>query len=353
MIKFSKLLANKIKLSKQEILNDYYLINESRNISLIGRKEVFMGRAKFGVFGDGKELPQIAMSKVFKNGDIRSGYYRDQTFMMAIDQLNSEQFFAQLYANTDISKDPHSGGRQMNSHFATRMLNNKGEWKTLTDIKNSSSDVSCVAGQMPRLVGLAYASKLYRKNKELKNYPDFSVNGNEIAFGTIGNAATSEGHFWEAINAAGVLQIPFILSIWDDDYFQYLQSIIQLGMIYQKLQKGLEQRKNDKENGFELFEVYGWDYIGLIDAYINAEKYARKHHVKCIVHVKELTQPQGHTTSGSHERYKSKERLKWERNNDCIKMMRKWILENQIADENELDKIENKAVLDSKKKVEI
>ena len=210
MIKFSKLLANKIKLSKQEILNDYYLINESRNISLIGRKEVFMGRAKFGVFGDGKELPQIAMSKVFKNGDIRSGYYRDQTFMMAIDQLNSEQFFAQLYANTDISKDPHSGGRQMNSHFATRMLNNKGEWKTLTDIKNSSSDVSCVAGQMPRLVGLAYASKLYRKNKELKNYPDFSVNGNEIAFGTIGNAGTSEGHFWDAINAAGVLQIPVI-----------------------------------------------------------------------------------------------------------------------------------------------
>ena len=353
MIKFSKLLANKIKLSKQEILNDYYLINESRNISLIGRKEVFMGRAKFGVFGDGKELPQIAMSKVFKNGDIRSGYYRDQTFMMAIDQLNSEQFFAQLYANTDISKDPHSGGRQMNSHFATRMLNNKGEWKTLTDIKNSSSDVSCVAGQMPRLVGLAYASKLYRKNKELKNYPDFSVNGNEIAFGTIGNAATSEGHFWEAINAAGVLQIPFILSIWDDDYGISVPS--EYHTTRNDLSKALKgfQRKNDKENGFELFEVFGWDYIGLIDAYINAEKFARKHHVPCIVHVKELTQPQGHTTSGSHERYKSKERLKWERDNDCIKMMRKWILENQIADENELDEIENKAVLDSKKSRDI
>ena len=349
MTKFSKILSNKIKLSKQEILNDYYLINESRNISLIGRKEVFMGRAKFGVFGDGKELPQIAMSKVFKNGDIRSGYYRDQTFMMAIDQLNSEQFFAQLYANTDILKDPHSGGRQMNSHFATRMLNKKGEWKTLTDMKNSSSDVSCVAGQMPRLIGLAYASKLYRKNKELKNYPDFSVNGNEIAFGTIGNAATSEGHFWETINAAGVLQIPMILSIWDDDYGISVPS--EYHTTRNDLSKALSgfQRKNDKENGFELFEVYGWDYLGLLEAYVKAEEFARKHHVPCIIHVKELTQPQGHTTSGSHERYKSKERLKWERDNDCIKLMRKWILENQIAEENELDEIENKAILDSKK----
>ena len=308
-----------------------------------------MGRAKFGVFGDGKELPQIAMSKVFKNGDIRSGYYRDQTFMMAIDQLNSEQFFAQLYANTDILKDPHSGGRQMNSHFATRMLNKKGEWKTLTDMKNSSSDVSCVAGQMPRLIGLAYASKLYRKNKELKNYPDFSVNGNEIAFGTIGNAATSEGHFWETINAAGVLQIPMILSIWDDDYGISVPS--EYHTTRNDLSKALSgfQRKNDKENGFELFEVYGWDYLGLLEAYVKAEEFARKHHVPCIIHVKELTQPQGHTTSGSHERYKSKERLKWERDNDCIKLMRKWILENQITEENELDEIENKAILDSKK----
>ena len=308
-----------------------------------------MGRAKFGVFGDGKELPQIAMSKVFKNGDIRAGYYRDQTFMMAIDQLNSEQFFAQLYANTDILKDPHSGGRQMNSHFATRMLNKKGEWKTLTDMKNSSSDVSCVAGQMPRLIGLAYASKLYRKNKELKNYPDFSVNGNEIAFGTIGNAATSEGHFWETINAAGVLQIPMILSIWDDDYGISVPS--EYHTTRNDLSKALSgfQRKNDKENGFELFEVYGWDYLGLLEAYVKAEEFARKHHVPCIIHVKELTQPQGHTTSGSHERYKSKERLKWERDNDCIKLMRKWILENQITEENELDEIENKAILDSKK----
>tara|TARA_B100000965_G_scaffold52327_4_gene38942 strand:- start:3647 stop:6064 length:2418 start_codon:yes stop_codon:yes gene_type:complete len=349
MTKFSKILSNKIKLSKQEILNDYYLINKSRNISLIGRKEVFMGRAKFGVFGDGKELPQIAMSKVFKNGDIRAGYYRDQTFMMAIDQLNSEQFFAQLYANTDILKDPHSGGRQMNSHFATRMLNNKGEWKTLTDMKNSSSDVSCVAGQMPRLIGLAYASKLYRKNKELKNYHDFSINGNEIAFGTIGNAATSEGHFWETINAAGVLQIPMILSIWDDDYGISVPA--EYHTTRNDLSKALSgfQRKNNKENGFELFEVYGWDYLGLLEAYIKAEEFARKYHIPCIIHVKELTQPQGHTTSGSHERYKSKERLKWERDNDCIKLMRKWILENKITEENELDKIENKATLDSKK----
>ena len=208
----------KIKISKKEILEDYYLINESRQLSLLGRKEVFMGRAKFGVFGDGKELAQIAMSKVFENGDIRSGYYRDQTFMMAIDQLTSNQFFSQLYSHTDVTKDPHSAGRQMNCHFATRMLNDSGEWKTLTDIKNSTSDISCVAGQMPRLIGLAYASKLYRNNSNLSNNQNFSINGNEVAFGTIGDAGTSEGHFWEAMNAAGVLQIPLVMSIWDDGY---------------------------------------------------------------------------------------------------------------------------------------
>ena len=206
------------KISNKEILDDYFLINQSRYLSYIGRKEVFMGRAKFGVFGDGKELPQVVMSKFFNNGDIRSGYYRDQTFMMAIDQLTPDQFFAQLYAHTDISKDPHSGGRQMNCHFSTRMLNNDGNWKTLTDMKNSSSDVSCVSGQMPRIVGLAYASKLYRKNKNLSDMQNFSINGNEVIFGTIGDASTSEGHFWEAINACGVLQVPVVMSIWDDGY---------------------------------------------------------------------------------------------------------------------------------------
>ena len=224
-----------INLSKEEILNDFYLINESRQISLLGRKEVFMGRAKFGVFGDGKELPQVAMAKVFQNGDIRSGYYRDQTFMMAINQLTSSQFFAQLYSNTDLSYEPHSGGRQMNCHFGTRMLNKNGDWKTLTDMKNSTSDLSCVAGQMPRLVGLGYASKLYRNNKKLKNNQNFSINGNEVAFGTIGDASTSEGHFWEAINAGGVLQIPLVMSIWDDGYgISVPSNTILQEMIYQK-----------------------------------------------------------------------------------------------------------------------
>ena len=350
---FSKTVNNEIKISKKEILKDYYLINESRNISLLGRREVFMGRAKFGVFGDGKELAQVAMSKIFRNGDIRSGYYRDQTFMMAIDQLNSEQFFAQLYANTNISKDPHSGGRQMNAHFGTRMLNRKGEWKTLTDIKNSSSDVSCVAGQMPRIVGLAYASKLYRNNKDLDNNHDFSFNGNEVTFGTIGNAGTSEGHFWEAMNAAGVLQIPIIMSIWDDDYGISVPS--EYHTTRNDLSKALSgfQRKQKNEKGFELFQVYGWDYIGLLNAYIKAEKFAREEHVPCIIHVKEMTQPQGHTTSGSHERYKSKKRLEWERSVDCIKMMKDWILENDVATEKELLELEKKAELNAKQSRDI
>jgi len=312
-----------------------------------------MGRAKFGVFGDGKELAQVAMSKVFRNGDIRSGYYRDQTFMMAIDQLSSEQFFAQLYANTDVSKDPHSGGRQMNAHFGTRMLNRKGEWKTLTDIKNSSSDVSCVAGQMPRIVGLAYASKLYRNNKDLDNNHDFSLNGNEVTFGTIGNAGTSEGHFWEAMNAAGVLQIPIIMSIWDDDYGISVPS--EYHTTRNDLSKALSgfQRKHKNENGFELFQVYGWDYIGLLNAYIKAEKFAREEHVPCIIHVKEMTQPQGHTTSGSHERYKSKKRLEWEKSVDCIKMMKDWILENDYANEKELLELETTAELNAKQSRDI
>ena len=339
----------KIKISKKEILKDYYLINESRQLSLLGRKEVFMGRAKFGVFGDGKELAQIAMSKVFENGDIRSGYYRDQTFMMAIDQLTPNQFFSQLYSHTDVTKDPHSAGRQMNCHFATRMLNDSGEWKTLTDIKNSTSDISCVAGQMPRLIGLAYASKLYRNNSSLSNKQNFSINGNEVAFGTIGDAGTSEGHFWEAMNAAGVLQIPLVMSIWDDGYGISVPS--EYHTTRNDLSKVLSgfQRSNKNEKGFELFQVKGWDYVGLIKTYRKAILYARNEHVPCIIHVKDVTQPQGHTTSGSHERYKSKERLKWEDDFCCIKKMKEWIIKNKIADLNELNDIEISAASSSKK----
>ena len=339
----------KIKISKKEILEDYNLINESRQLSLLGRKEVFMGRAKFGVFGDGKELAQIAMSKVFENGDIRSGYYRDQTFMMAIDQLTSNQFFSQLYSDTDVTKDPHSAGRQMNCHFATRMLNDSGEWKTLTDIKNSTSDISCVAGQMPRLIGLAYASKLYRNNSSLSNEQNFSINGNEVAFGTIGDAGTSEGHFWESMNAAGVLQIPLVMSIWDDGYGISVPS--EYHTTRNDLSKVLSgfQRSNKNEKGFELFQVKGWDYVGLIKTYRKAILYARNEHVPCIIHVKDVTQPQGHTTSGSHERYKSKERLKWEDDFCCIKKMKEWIVKNKIADLNELNDIENSAASSSKK----
>ena len=348
MFKFDINVNKSLKISKKDILNDYYLINESRNISLIGRKEVFMGRAKFGVFGDGKELPQIAMSKFFQNGDFRSGYYRDQTFMMAIDQLDSNQFFAQLYAHTDTSFDPHSGGRQMNCHFGTRMLNEKGDWKTLTDMKNSASDVSCVSGQMPRIVGLGYASKLFRSNKELSQMHNFSNNGNEVIFGTIGDASTSEGHFWESINACGVLQIPVVMSIWDDGYgisvpSEYHTTRNDLSKVLSGFQRS---SKNDK--GFELFTVKAWDYQGLLNAYSKAVKFAREDHVPSIIHVKEVTQPQGHTTSGSHERYKSKERLQWEKDFCCIKKMREWIIENKISDNNELDKIEKRALDNAK-----
>ena len=343
MIETNLFIDKSLKISKEEILNDYYLINESRHLSLTGRKEVFMGRAKFGVFGDGKELPQIAMSKFFRNGDFRSGYYRDQTFMMAIDQLNANQFFAQLYAHTDIQFDPHSAGRQMNCHFGTRMLNSSGKWKTLTDMKNSASDVSCVSGQMPRLVGLGYASKLYRNNKNLSGMENFSINGNEVIFGTIGDASTSEGHFWESINACGVLQLPVVMSIWDDGYGISVPS--EYHTTRNDLSKVLSgfQRSSKKENGFELFTVKAWDYEGLLKAYSKAVKVAREDHVPSIIHVKEVTQPQGHTTSGSHERYKSKDRLQWEKDFCCIKKMREWILENKVISEVDLKKIEERA----------
>lgn len=333
---------SKISLSKKEILADYSLAVESREASLIGRKEVFMGKAKFGIFGDGKEIPQIAMAKFFQNGDWRSGYYRDQTFMMAIGQLNTQQFFAQLYAHASVEADPASAGRMMNGHFATRYLNDKGEWLTQTDKKNSSADISPTAGQMPRLLGLAYASKLYRNNKDLSELNDFSINGNEVAFGTIGNASTSEGHFWETMNAAGVLQVPMVMSVWDDGYG------ISVPQKYHTIKESISealsgfQRSKDKP-GFEIFTTKAWDYQDLLETYKKAIDVSRKNHIPCLIHVQEVTQPQGHSTSGSHERYKSKDRLDWERSHDCILKMREWIIEEKIAIADELDQLEKEA----------
>ncbi len=341
-----------LQISKEEILADYRLAIESREASLMGRKEVFMGKAKFGIFGDGKEVPQIAMAKYFKNGDWRSGYYRDQTFMMAIGQLTTQQFFAQLYAHTDVEAEPASAGRMMNGHFGTRYLNEKGEWLTQTDKKNSSSDISPTAGQMPRLLGLAYASKLYRENKELIDFEDFSINGNEIAFGTIGNASTSEGPFWETMNAAGVLQVPMVMSIWDDEYG------ISVPQKFHTVKESISEalagfQKTDEKEGFEIFTVKGWDYPSLLETYQKAISVARKTHTPCLVHVTEITQPQGHSTSGSHERYKSKERLSWEKEHDCILKMREWIEVEKLATPSELDEIEKVAKSDAKKSKEI
>lgn len=338
---------------KNQILEDYRIANISREASLLGRREVLTGKAKFGIFGDGKELPQIAMARVFKNGDFRSGYYRDQTFMFAIGQLSLSNFFAQLYANTDLEKEPSSGGRQMTSHFGTRSLNEDGSWKKLTDQKNSSADISPTSGQMPRLLGLAQASKYYREIKEADPEQNFSVEGNEIAFGTIGDASTSEGPFWETINAGGVLQVPMIVSIWDDGYG------ISVPAKYQRTKSNLSEllsgfKKTGDERGYEIFTVKAWDYPALIDAYQQAEKIAREQHIPCIVHVQECTQPQGHSTSGSHERYKSEERLKWEKEFDGIAKFKEWILsfdagDEKLATEEELNQIEAEAKAEVKK----
>lgn len=325
-----------------EVLHDYRLGWESREASLMGRKEVFMGKAKFGIFGDGKEVAQIAMAKVFKKGDWRSGYYRDQTFMMAIGELTIEKYFAQLYAHTDVKADPASAGRLMNGHFATRMLDDQGQMKNLMESKNSSADISPTAGQMPRLVGLAYASKLFRQNKALHSYTHLSDKGNEIAFGTIGNASTSEGMFFEAINAAGVLQIPMLTSVWDDDYgISVPQEYHTTKSSISKALAGLQQKKG--EPGFEIFTVKGWDYPALISTYQKAAAVCREKHVPVLLHVQEVTQPQGHSTSGSHERYKPAERLEWEREHDCLVKMREWILEEGYASEEELEDIEKQA----------
>jgi TPP-dependent pyruvate/acetoin dehydrogenase alpha subunit len=336
-----------IAVSKSEkkiaaILADFRLACESREASLLGRKEVFLGRAKFGIFGDGKEIAQIAMAKIFRNGDFRAGYYRDQTFMLAIGELTLEQYFAQLYAHPDVEADPASAGRLMNGHFATRMNEENGALRELSKLKNSSSDVSPTAAQMPRLLGLAYASKLFRENSELAKFKDLSNNGNEIAFGTIGNASTSEGMFFEAINAAGVLQVPMLTSVWDDDYGISVSNEFQTtkGSI-SKILSGFQRTEEDK--GFEIFTVKGWDYEALCDAYRKAEKVCREEHVPVIIHVNEMTQPQGHSTSGSHERYKSKERLKWETEFDCISKLREWIISQGFAMEEEIDRIEKEA----------
>lgn len=341
---FPKVSAKKAK----AILDDYRLGWESREASLLGRKEVFMGKAKFGIFGDGKELAQLAMAKVFKPGDIRSGYYRDQTFMLAIGEMTLHHYFAQLYAHTDVEADPATAGRLMNGHFATRMLDETGKLKAISKLKNSSADISPTASQMPRLVGLAQASKLFRNNPELKSYTDLSNNGNEIAFGTIGNASTSEGMFFEAINAAGVLQVPMLVSVWDDDYGISVPKEYQTtkGSI-SKILAGFQRDKKDK--GYEIFTVRGWDFQALCETYEKAEKICREEHVPVLVHVIEMTQPQGHSTSGSHERYKSKERLAWENEFDCLRQMRKWMINEGIASDIELDEIEKEAKATAKR----
>ena len=330
-------------LNKADLLHDYRLGWESRQASLAGRKEVFMGKAKFGIFGDGKELPQLAMARAFRPGDWRAGYYRDQTFMLALGELTLPQYFAQLYAHPDPAADPATAGRCMGGHFATRILDEDGRFNDLATSYNSSADISPTAGQMPRLVGLAYASKLYRQNPELHPFSQFSDHGNEVAFGTIGNASTSEGMFFEAINAAGVLQIPMLVSVWDDHYG------ISVPAEYQTTKQSISailqgfQREGEGQDGLEIFVVRGWDYPALLDTYQRAAEVCRAQHVPVLIHVTEVTQPQGHSTSGSHERYKNKERLDWEAEHDCLHKMREWLLTEGYATEDELNGIESEA----------
>jgi 2-oxoisovalerate dehydrogenase E1 component len=336
---FSKL---NLQISREEILSDYYIAVLSRNLSILGRKEVLTGKAKFGIFGDGKEVAQLAFAKVFMNGDFRSGYYRDQTFMIAAGLLSPEEFFAQLYGDTNLENNPAHGGRLMNNHFATRSMNEDGSWKEIANQKNSSSDISPTSGQMPRLLGLAYASKIYRNNPELKHMTSFSNNGNEVAFGMIGDASTSEGHFFETLNAAGVLKVPFAISVWDDDYGISVHKKYQTTkQDISELLKGFEI--NEKGEGFKIYRLKGWDYPGLYNAYHEGISICREKHIPVLFHVMEMTQPLGHSTSGSHERYKSTERLEWEKQFDPVTKMREWILTESIAKEQELIEIEIKA----------
>ncbi|TSD67321.1 transketolase [Inquilinus sp. KBS0705] len=321
------------------VIGDYRVGFESRQASLIGRREVLTGKAKFGIFGDGKEVAQLAMAKAFKNGDWRAGYYRDQTFMFATGMSNLKEFFAQLYANPDVEKDPASAGRQMNCHYATRYVNEDGSWANQAETMNCGADISTTGGHMPRLLGLAYASKLYRQNKELAYLKNFSVNGNEVAFGTIGNGSTSEGLFFETFNAAGVLQVPMAISIWDDAYAISVPARLQTTKEdISEVLKGFQ--RDSKGKGYEIFKVRGWDYVALCETYERAIKICREEHVPVMIHVTEMTQPQGHSTSGSHERYKSKDRLAWEEEHDCLLQMRKWMIESAIATAEEIDKLE-------------
>lgn len=326
--------------AKDIILRDFRTAHQSRQASLLGRKEVLTGKAKFGIFGDGKEVAQVALSHSFAHGDFRSGYYRDQTMAFALGYSNVKEFFAQLYADTDLDKEPASGGRQMNGHFATRSLNLDGSWKNLTEMVNCSADVSPTGSQMPRLVGLAYASVLYRQVEDLKQFTNFSRNGNEIAWGTIGNASCAEGMFWEAINAVGVLKAPLLMSIWDDGYGISVPNRIQVTKDdVGELLRGF-QRREGYEGGYEIFTVRAWDYPALVDTYARAARLAREEHVPVIVHVIDVTQPQGHSTSGSHERYKTKERLQWEDDFDGIKRMREWMIASGHFTAEELDEVE-------------
>lgn len=334
---------------KTQVLHDYRIAVMSRECSVLGRREVLTGKAKFGIFGDGKEVPQLAMARAFKNGDFRSGYYRDQTFMMAIGEFSAKHFFAGLYAHTDIEKEPMSAGRQMGGHFLTHNLNEDGSWKNLTEQKNSSGDISPTAAQMPRLLGLAQASKIYRNAGEMDS-SNFSVNGNEVAWGTIGNASTSEGLFFETMNAAGVLQVPLVMSIWDDMYGISVHAKHQTTK--ENISEVMKGFQRDDQPGIEIVVVKGWDYPALVEAYENAGKLAREEHVPVLIHVTELTQPQGHSTSGSHERYKDKDRLEWEKAHDCNLKMREWLIDNGFATEEDLTALEKEVkreVRESKK----
>ncbi len=335
------------RFDKKIVLADFRLANLSRNLSLIGRREVLTGKAKFGIFGDGKEIIQIAMAKQFRNGDWRSGYYRDQTWMMAMGLYDSVEFFHQLYGNTDRTINPGSGGRVFNNHFSIPNINPDGTWRDLTKQKNSSSDISPTAGQMPRLLGLAYASKLFRQNKELHKFTTLSLKGNEVAFGSIGDASTSEGHFWETVNAAGVLQVPMALSVYDDGYGISVPKIYQTtkGSISDVL-TGFEDEPG--KPGILIFKAKGWDYPGLLTMYEEGIEICRRDHKPVVFHIDDVTQPLGHSTSGSHERYKSEERLKWEEDFDPIKKMREWIISEKIAAKEELDKVAGEAEIEAK-----
>ncbi len=331
-------------MEKEEILRDYRLVMESRHASLLGRKEALSGKAKFGIFGDGKELAQVALAKVFRKGDFRSGYYRDQTWMFALGVITIKQFFAQLYADPSVERDPSTAGRQMNGHYANRFFHDDGTPKNLTEEYNSSCDISPTAGQMPRLVGLALASKLYKENPALHSYTMYSNQGREIAFGSIGNASSAEGFFWEAINAIGVTQAPAVISIWDDEYGISVHNKYQITKGDLSAVLSGFQRTEGKSDGFEIFRVRGWHYAELVETYRKAEHLTREEGIPTIIHVVEVTQPQGHSTSGSHERYKTKERLEWEREHDCAVKFKQWIIQQGIATEQDLDAIDNAAL---------